>query len=92
MFGGAWRSLEAHLNGVQGVGGSNPLAPTSGIKGLAWMLTLFLLVGRLFGRQFIAPYFKKAPGVDLYTKGSNLISQQEPNFCGSLSAMEKDGG
>jgi len=56
------------------------------------MLTLFLLVGRLFGRQFIAPYFKKAPGVDLYTKGSNLISQQEPNFCGSLSAMEKDGG
>ena len=25
---GAWRSLEAHLNGVQGVGGSNPLAPT----------------------------------------------------------------
>ena len=26
---GAWRSLVAHLNGVQGVGGSNPLAPTS---------------------------------------------------------------
>jgi hypothetical protein len=26
---GAWRSLEAHLNGVQGVGGSNPLAPTN---------------------------------------------------------------
>ena len=25
---GAWRSLVAHLNGVQGVGGSNPLAPT----------------------------------------------------------------
>ena len=26
---GAWRSLVAHLHGVQGVGGSNPLAPTS---------------------------------------------------------------
>ena len=26
---GAWRSLEAHLNGVQGVAGSNPVAPTS---------------------------------------------------------------
>jgi hypothetical protein len=29
LYVGAWRSLEAHLNGVQGVGGSNPLAPTS---------------------------------------------------------------
>ncbi len=26
---GTWRSLVAHLNGVQGVGGSNPLVPTS---------------------------------------------------------------
>jgi hypothetical protein len=25
---GAWRSPEAHLHGVQGVGGSNPPAPT----------------------------------------------------------------
>jgi hypothetical protein len=25
---GAWRSLVAHHNGVVGVGGSNPLAPT----------------------------------------------------------------
>ena len=25
---GAWRSLVAHCNGVAGVGGSNPLAPT----------------------------------------------------------------
>ena len=30
--GGAWRRLEAHLNGVQGVGGSNPLAPTKNAK------------------------------------------------------------
>jgi hypothetical protein len=27
---GAWRSLVAYLNGVQRVGGSNPLAPTNG--------------------------------------------------------------
>ena len=26
---GAWRSLVAHLHGVQVVGGSNPLAPTN---------------------------------------------------------------
>jgi hypothetical protein len=25
---GTWRRLVAHLNGVQGVGGSNPLVPT----------------------------------------------------------------
>jgi hypothetical protein len=25
---GAWRSLVAHLHGVQGVAGSNPVAPT----------------------------------------------------------------
>ena len=35
MVRGAWRSLEAHLNGVQGVGGSNPLAPTSDFSYLA---------------------------------------------------------
>ncbi len=28
IFVGAWRSLVAHYNGVVGVGGSNPLAPT----------------------------------------------------------------
>jgi hypothetical protein len=32
---GAWRSLVAYLNGVQRAGGSNPLAPTMKIKGLA---------------------------------------------------------
>ena len=32
---GAWRSLVAYLNGVQRVGGSNPLAPTNKIKQLA---------------------------------------------------------
>jgi hypothetical protein len=30
---GAWRSLVAHLHGVQGVGGSNPLAPTIPLVG-----------------------------------------------------------
>ena len=29
---GAWRSLVAHLHGVQVVGGSNPLAPIKGEK------------------------------------------------------------
>ncbi len=32
---GTWRSLVAHLNGVQGVGGSNPLVPTNVFNGLA---------------------------------------------------------
>ena len=40
---GAWRSLEAHLNGVQGVGGSNPLAPTNNFNRLH--TGIFSLVG-----------------------------------------------
>jgi hypothetical protein len=40
---GTWRRLVAHLNGVQGVGGSNPLVPTRNINGLAKMLALFYL-------------------------------------------------
>ena len=28
---GAWRSLVAHCNGVAGVGGSSPLAPTNSV-------------------------------------------------------------
>ena len=32
---GAWRSLVAHLTGGQGVGGSNPLAPTNDYNDLA---------------------------------------------------------
>jgi hypothetical protein len=31
---GAWRSLVAHLNGVQGVDGSNPFAPTNFVNQL----------------------------------------------------------
>ncbi len=31
---GTWRRLVAHLNGVQGVGGSNPLVPTINKKGI----------------------------------------------------------
>ena len=48
---GAWRSLVAHLNGVQGVGGSNPLAPTTNYynkkNGLAKWLIRFLLGQRV---------------------------------------------
>jgi len=32
---GVWRSLVAHLHGVQGVEGSNPFTPTNNINGLA---------------------------------------------------------
>ena len=32
---GVWRSLVAHLHGVQGVASSNPATPTNKIKGLA---------------------------------------------------------
>ena len=31
---GVWRSLVAHLHGVQGVVGSNPITPTNEINGL----------------------------------------------------------
>ena len=41
---GAWRSLVAHFAGGEGVGGSNPLAPTNKNNGLAkigWAIFLF---------------------------------------------------
>ena len=34
-FFGAWRSLGAHLPWAQGVGGSNPLAPTKSVDASA---------------------------------------------------------
>jgi hypothetical protein len=40
---GTWRRLVAHLNGVQGVGGSNPLVPTRNFKGLALGANLFFI-------------------------------------------------
>jgi hypothetical protein len=40
---GAWRSLVAHCNGVAGVGGSNPLAPTKENKDLGENLGPFIL-------------------------------------------------
>jgi opacity protein-like surface antigen len=53
---GAWRSLVAHLHGVQGVGGSNPLAPTNLFdlkefrevkhwKTRAWIAALVMVAG-----------------------------------------------
>ena len=35
MLIGTWRRLVAHLNGVQGAAGSNPVVPTKKIKGLS---------------------------------------------------------
>jgi hypothetical protein len=45
MIIGAWRSLVAHLHGVQGVGGSNPLAP---ILHRRLMFNISLLYGVYF--------------------------------------------
>jgi hypothetical protein len=42
-----WRSLVAHLHGVQGVGGSSPLTPTNKIKDLASKGAKSFLVGGL---------------------------------------------
>jgi hypothetical protein len=44
----------ANMNGVQGVGGSNPLAPISKKKGLAEMLALFISMrGDAFTTHFL---------------------------------------
>ena len=40
------------MHGVQGVEGSNALAPTMKIKGLANVLTLFIFAGRPCGGPF----------------------------------------
>ena len=53
MIIGAWRSLVAHLHGVQGVGGSNPLAPILHCRLMlnylppAWLLFYMLLLSIL---------------------------------------------
>lgn len=39
---GAWRSLVAYLNGVQKVGGSNPLAPTIFFLGIFFIVAVFV--------------------------------------------------
>ena|GEM_PF-406025 len=48
---GAWRSLEAHLLWEQGVGGSNPLAPTI-IKNFHIMVTVYILKGES-GKRYV---------------------------------------
>ena len=43
---GAWRSLVAHLHGVQGVEGSNPSVPTNNRRGYSLEgRSPFLLIG-----------------------------------------------
>jgi hypothetical protein len=44
-FIGTWRSLEAHLNGVQGARGSNPRVPTMDFKSTWIHLIQVLLFG-----------------------------------------------
>ena len=44
---GAWRSLVAHYNGVVGVEGSNPFAPTNIIKDLQRNLQVLFFLGYL---------------------------------------------
>ena len=51
---GTWRRLVAHLNGVQGVGGSNPLVPTSNKQELPEVGNLRVVSLFLFGRVFLA--------------------------------------
>jgi hypothetical protein len=46
---GAWRSLVAHYNGVVGVEGSNPFAPTNKQKNR--LRAVFLFVSRCDGSQ-----------------------------------------
>ena len=44
--------LVESLDGVQGVGGSNPLAPTNDFKRLAFVLAFFVLTVRRFVRRW----------------------------------------
>ncbi len=60
---GAWRSLVAHLNGVQGVGSSNLLAPTINTKGL-----------RKFRKPFFMPKFC---GVQIGVQGMKVIETRK---------------
>jgi hypothetical protein len=41
---GAWRSLVAHLHGVQGVAGSNPAVPTNFNRLFSFLITYRILV------------------------------------------------
>ena len=55
-----WRSLVAHLHGVQGVEGSNPLTPTNKIKDLKLIL--------------LSPYFYVSIDITLYINNLSDIN------------------
>jgi hypothetical protein len=70
MIIGAWRSLVAHLHGVQGVGGSNPLAPILHRRLMfnyfppMWCLFYMLLLSISFNWEGQNPHFKAAALAD----------------------------
>ena len=65
---GAWRSLVAHLHGVQGVGSSNLLAPTNYLRVMRFQLRYTLgytFALRLFsGSRQIRPTYHQPSPVD----------------------------
>ena len=60
---GAWRSLVAHLTGGQGVGGSNPPAPT-----------IYLLAGTWSLRVAEGPQAKRSPDGSRVSVAADVIS------------------
>ncbi len=81
-FVGAWRSLVAHLNGVQGVGGSNPLAPTKNtirIKGTALQVPfLFCQIScaQYGGQAMVTLYVLKGETGKRYVGITNDLSRR----------------
>lgn len=61
---GAWRSLEAHLNGVQGVAGSNPVAPT--VKGIEISIPLIFM-------RITSPLNLRQKGISLMTIAYDIV-------------------
>ena len=88
MF-GAWRSLVAHLLWEQGVGGSNPLAPTSQFLILP-MVTLYVMKGKAgkryvgitnnLSRRFQEHRLKNTKGGQLLEEFLVLLTEEFPDY------------
>ena len=82
MIIGAWRSLVAHLHGVQGVGGSNPLAPILHCRLMlnylppTWLLFYMLLLSILaiLSLKHCA-FIERMPWLGTHLKRDNFIPQ-----------------